>query len=226
MDIDGLLASTAMVDQGGARTLTDRGELVYDLAALTEALRLRHADVGACSQCRRVGWGHVYEWGHIRKVPVHIEVMLLIDPWHWLFSGRSLMSANGWDSASGPGSGCLLQGHRLSRSAEPGEAAHSSFCCTGTLDGLVPFSIRSNYRPNVNVRCHCRYLKQAAPGQTGGADDDTRREACRLALAFAQRWNAWLEEAGAQAAAVRGWQAVIEVAFTRRRGIENWKMSL
>jgi len=62
----------------------------------------------------------------------------------------------------------------------------------------------------------CRYLKQAAPGQTGGAGDNARREACRLALAFAQRWNAWLEEAGAQAAAVRGWQAVVEVAFTRR----------
>ncbi len=43
MDIDGLLASTAMVDQGGARTLTDRGELVYDLAVLTEALRVRCA---------------------------------------------------------------------------------------------------------------------------------------------------------------------------------------
>ena len=41
MDIDGLLASTATIDQGGVRTLTDRGELVYDLAALTEALRLR-----------------------------------------------------------------------------------------------------------------------------------------------------------------------------------------
>jgi hypothetical protein len=62
-----------------------------------------------------------------------------------------------------------------------------------------------------------RYLKQAAPGQTGGADDDARREACRLALVFAQRWNAWVEEAGAQAAAVSGWQAVVEVAFTRRR---------
>ena len=45
MDIDGLLASTAMVDQGGARTLTDRGELVYDLAALTEALRVRCARI-------------------------------------------------------------------------------------------------------------------------------------------------------------------------------------
>ena len=44
-----------------------------------------------------------------------------------------------------------------------------------------------------------RYLKQAAPGQTSGADDDARREACRLGLAFAQRWNAWLEEASAQA---------------------------
>ena len=62
----------------------------------------------------------------------------------------------------------------------------------------------------------CRYLKQAAPGQTGGADDDARREACRLALVFAQRWNAWVEEAGAQAAAMGGWQAVVEVAFTRR----------
>ncbi len=41
MDIDGLLASTATIDQGGVRTLTDRGELVYDLAVLTEALRLR-----------------------------------------------------------------------------------------------------------------------------------------------------------------------------------------
>ena len=62
-----------------------------------------------------------------------------------------------------------------------------------------------------------RYLKQAAPGQTGGADDDARREACRLALVFAQRWNAWVEEAGAQAAAISGWQAVVEVTITRRR---------
>ena len=41
MDIDGLLVSAATIDQGGVRTLTDRGELVYDLAALTEALRHR-----------------------------------------------------------------------------------------------------------------------------------------------------------------------------------------
>ena len=47
MDIDGLLASTATVDQGGARTFTDRGELVFDLAALTEALRLRWPTVHA-----------------------------------------------------------------------------------------------------------------------------------------------------------------------------------
>ena len=55
MDIDGLLASTAMVDQGGARTLTDRGELVYDLGALTEALRHRCANFAHHSLVSCVG---------------------------------------------------------------------------------------------------------------------------------------------------------------------------
>jgi hypothetical protein len=35
-------------------------------------------------------------------------------------------------------------------------------------------------------------------------------------MRFAQKHNAYVEEAGGQAALVRAWQALVEVAFTRR----------
>ena len=61
-----------------------------------------------------------------------------------------------------------------------------------------------------------RFNQQATAVHPTAAGDDVRREACRAALQFAQQYNAFVEEAGAQLAAVRGWQAVMEVAFTRR----------
>ena len=41
MDVDSILASDATVDKGGVRVITERGESVYDLAVLAQALRLR-----------------------------------------------------------------------------------------------------------------------------------------------------------------------------------------
>ena len=65
--------------------------------------------------------------------------------------------------------------------------------------------------------CGCRFNQQAgAVPPTGAGGDDVRREACRAALHFAQQYNAFVEESGAQLAAVRGWQSVMEVIFTRR----------
>lgn len=43
MDVDGLLASTSRVEQGGVRTLSERGELCYDIPALCSTLQRRHA---------------------------------------------------------------------------------------------------------------------------------------------------------------------------------------
>ena len=49
---------------------------------------------------------------------------------------------------------------------------------------------------------------------TKGADD--LRDACRQALRFAQRYNAWLEEAAALLALVQSWQQLVAVAVTKR----------
>ena len=51
---------------------------------------------------------------------------------------------------------------------------------------------------------------------SSAGSDDVRREACRSALQFAQQYNAFVGEAGAQLAAVHAWQSIMEVVVTRR----------
>jgi len=55
-----------------------------------------------------------------------------------------------------------------------------------------------------------RYSSEAAEGS------DELREACREALRFAQRYNAWLEEAAALLAVVQAWQQLVAVAVNKR----------
>ena len=53
-------------------------------------------------------------------------------------------------------------------------------------------------------------------GATVGGPNESLREACRAALHFAQKYNAYIEEAGGQLALMTAWQGVVEVAVTRR----------
>lgn len=66
----------------------------------------------------------------------------------------------------------------------------------------------------------CRYVATSADNlrySSEGADgSDELREACREALRFAQRYNAWLEEAAAVLAVVQAWQQLVAVAVTKR----------
>lgn len=41
MDLDGILASESPADGGGVRVTTERGEALYDLSVLAQALRQR-----------------------------------------------------------------------------------------------------------------------------------------------------------------------------------------
>ena len=41
MDIDGLMASTSRVEEGGVRTLSEHGYLCFDIPALSSALQLK-----------------------------------------------------------------------------------------------------------------------------------------------------------------------------------------
>ena len=59
----------------------------------------------------------------------------------------------------------------------------------------------------------CRYGEWVA---RHGSASDALGEACRLALRYGQRYNAYLEGMGGQAALLGAWQAVTLVAFTRR----------
>ncbi|KAL3148728.1 hypothetical protein ABBQ38_014140 [Trebouxia sp. C0009 RCD-2024] len=60
---------------------------------------------------------------------------------------------------------------------------------------------------------HLRYSSEGAEGS------DELREACRQGLRFAQKYNAWLEEAAALQALVQAWQQLVAVAITKRFGI-------
>jgi hypothetical protein len=41
MDIDGLVASTSQVDEGGVRMLSEHGYLCFDIPTLSSALQLK-----------------------------------------------------------------------------------------------------------------------------------------------------------------------------------------
>ena len=59
---------------------------------------------------------------------------------------------------------------------------------------------------------HLRYASEGSEGS------DELREACRQALHFAQKYNAWLEQAAALQALVQAWQQLVAVAITKRWG--------
>lgn len=67
---------------------------------------------------------------------------------------------------------------------------------------------------------HCRY--QDAEKENRRYGDNSRGsleqlyEACLAALRFAQQYNAFTEEVIALQAAVSAWQAVVEIAVSRR----------
>lgn len=67
---------------------------------------------------------------------------------------------------------------------------------------------------------HCRYQITAADSLRYSGDSaegtDDLRGACRQALRFAQRYNAWLGEAAALLALVQAWQQLVAVAVTKR----------
>lgn len=65
-------------------------------------------------------------------------------------------------------------------------------------------------RYQVTAADNLRYSGDAAEGT------DDLRNACREALRFAQRHNAWLEEAAALLALVQAWQQLVAVAVTKR----------
>ena len=54
------------------------------------------------------------------------------------------------------------------------------------------------------------------PGSLGDSAGEDLKEACRAALRYAQKQNAYVEESSGQLAAVHAWQALVEVTFTRR----------
>lgn len=71
-----------------------------------------------------------------------------------------------------------------------------------------------------------RYVEQEQdsrryPGGPGPGALEELREACRGAMRYAQKYNAYVEECGGQAALIRAWQAFIEITFTRRCGMHS-----
>ena len=61
-----------------------------------------------------------------------------------------------------------------------------------------------------------RHRYNAAAASSGAATAPVMQEACRTALQFAARFNAFALSGGALAALTRAWQAAVEVAFTKR----------
>ena len=66
-----------------------------------------------------------------------------------------------------------------------------------------------------------RYVEQEQdsrryPGGPGPGALEELREACRGAMRYAQKYNAYVEECGGQAALIRSWQTFVEITFTRR----------
>ena len=61
-----------------------------------------------------------------------------------------------------------------------------------------------------------RHRYNAAAASSGAASAPVMQEACRAALQFAARFNAFALSGGALAGLTRAWQAAVEVAFTKR----------
>lgn len=60
------------------------------------------------------------------------------------------------------------------------------------------------------------YRYNAQAGSSAAAPARVMQEACRAALTFAQRFNAFALSGGALVALTRAWQAATEVAFSKR----------
>ncbi len=99
---------------------------------------------------------------------------------------------------------------------------------TGNLNSHMPGDSKSTYlhwgevkgsKYLSNVVC-CRYVATSADNLRYSSEaaegSDELREACREALRFAQRYNAWLEEAAALLAVVQAWQQLVAVAVNKR----------
>ena len=77
---------------------------------------------------------------------------------------------------------------------------------------------------HVSKNCcgECRYMQTSADhlrySSEGSEGSDELREACRQALGFAQKYNAWLEQAAALQALLQAWQQLVAVAITKRWG--------
>lgn len=77
-------------------------------------------------------------------------------------------------------------------------------------------------RIHVTLHVACRRFAEQEedtrrhPGGLGDSAGEDMKEACRAALRYAQKQNAYVEESSGQLAAVYAWQALVEVTFTRR----------
>ncbi len=67
---------------------------------------------------------------------------------------------------------------------------------------------------------HLRYSSEGSEGS------DELREACRQGLRFAQKYNAWLEEAAALQALLQAWQQLVAVAITKRCASTSFFLSI
>lgn len=93
------------------------------------------------------------------------------------------------------------------------------------LDGMQN-SLQWGLQASAHIRecqCECRYMQTSADhlrySNEGSGGSDELREACRQGLRFAQKYNAWLEQAAALQALVQAWQQLLAVAITKRWGL-------
>ncbi len=73
MGVDAVLQCNTPVEQGGVLTRTLRGQLCYDMAALTQQLKQRYATRGICT--------HVHVCVHVHMcvpVPSHMYICTLL----------------------------------------------------------------------------------------------------------------------------------------------------
>ena len=90
----------------------------------------------------------------------------------------------------------------------PGDSNFTYLHCEDVLGIILVPSVCCRYV--ATSADNLRYSSKAAEGS------DELREACREALRFAQRYNAWLEEAAGLLAVVQAWQQLVAVAVNKR----------